>query len=173
MKPAILPAVLIFAVTACALLAVRERLGATQTARAETLRGPTELASEPAPLGGRTAQLRKEADGHFWATARVQGTPVRFLVDTGASVIALTPRDARRIGLDLDHLPRTAQVTTAAGKVSAAWTTLGLVSIGKVEAREVQAVIIDEGLEQSLLGMSFLNQMRGWNVTQDAIVVRQ
>ena len=61
----------------------------------------------PAPITSsqiRTASLRKEGDGHFWATAYVNGEPVQFLVDTGASLVALTKRDARKIGLDTDKL---------------------------------------------------------------------
>lgn len=122
---------------------------------------------------GRTAYLRKEADGHYWTTAYINGTPVRFMVDTGASTIALTERDARRIGLDPATLPHTAQISTANGRVSAAALTLDEVKIERVKATDVQAVVIEDGLETSLLGMSFLNQMRSWEATPRALMIRQ
>src|SRR5262245_61184360 len=65
----------------------------------------------------RTASLRKAGDGHYWATAYVNGQPIKFLVDTGASVVALNERDARKAGIDIDNLPRDAEVRTAAGRV--------------------------------------------------------
>lgn len=138
----------------------------------------TELA-EPAvetPISAhqiRTASLRKEGDGHFWATAYVNGTPVKFLVDTGASLVALSERDARRVGLNTDELEQNAEVRTAAGRVKAATAMIEAIEIDGVTVKNVQAVVIDKGLEHSLLGMSFLNRLDGWDVTPAAIIIRQ
>lgn len=167
-----------FAVVAVGLFALRDRLagrpGAALAAEAATV--PAKSASPdpaPAPAGGRTAELRKEGDGHYYATAYVNGFPLHFMVDTGASVIALTKRDAQRIGLNTDALPRNANVSTASGHVQAQTAMLETVKIERVEVSHVQAVVIDDGLEQSLLGMSFMNALHDWNVTPEAIVIRQ
>jgi aspartyl protease family protein len=98
---------------------------------------------------------------------------VKFLVDTGASLVALSERDARKIGLDTDRLERNAEVRTAAGRVKAAITTITKIEIDGVTVKNVQAVVIDKGLEHSLLGMSFLNRLDGWDVTANAIILRQ
>jgi aspartyl protease family protein len=87
--------------------------------------------------------------------------------------VALTKRDAQRIGLNLDALPKTAEVSTAHGKVKAAVAMLDTVKIDRVEVNSVRAVVIDDGLDQSLLGMSFLNALHDWNATPTAIVIRQ
>ena len=99
--------------------------------------------------------------------------PTRFIVDTGASVVALTRHDAERIGIDVSSLPKTAQISTANGKVKAGVTMLDTIAIDAVEVSHVQAIVIDDGLEQSLLGMSFLSKLHEWSATQDAIVIRQ
>lgn len=168
------PALVVFAAVAVALVGAREKMAPSQAAEAETPvgAGPSHVVA-PAVTDSRTANLRKEADGHYWTTAKVNGVPVRFLVDSGASVVALTVRDARRIGLDIDALPRNAQVSTASGKVIAATAMLDTIAIERVEVEGVQAVVIEDGLEQSLLGMSFLNQLKSWEATPKAIVIRE
>jgi aspartyl protease family protein len=98
---------------------------------------------------------------------------MKFLVDTGASLVALSERDARRIGLNTDELEQNAEVRTAGGRVKASTAMIDTIEIDGVKIRNVQAVVIDKGLEHSLLGMSFLNRLDGWDVTPTAIVIRQ
>ena len=175
MRPGIVPALIVFAIAAAGLLVLRDTLAKTGGREAEAVPAAPPAIQAPAlaPSGGRTALLRKEADGHYWTTAYVNGTPTRFMVDTGASVVALTKRDAQRIGLNLDILAKNANVSTAHGKVKAAAAMLDQVSIERVEVAHVQAVVIEDGLDQSLLGMSFLNALHDWNATPTAIVIRQ
>jgi aspartyl protease family protein len=146
---------------------------AAHEASAAPASSPSVIAPANAPAGGRTALLRKEADGHYYTTAYVNGTPTHFMVDTGATIVALTKRDAQRIGLNLDALPKNAEVSTAHGKVKVAAAMLDTIRIDRVEVGHVQAVVVDEGLDQSLLGMSFLNALHDWNATPEAIVIRQ
>jgi aspartyl protease family protein len=174
-RPGIVSALVVFAAAAAGLLALRDTL--TKSTGHEASAAPASatavIAPADAPAGGRTASLRKEADGHYYTTAYVNGMPIRFVVDTGATVVALTKRDAQRIGLNLDALPKNAEVSTAHGKVKVAPAMLDTIKIDRVEVGHVQAVVIDEGLDQSLLGMSFLNALHDWNATPEAIVIRQ
>jgi aspartyl protease family protein len=172
-RKALLPALALFGAAALGLVALRD----TMTPRVDA--NPALAEEAEASIASpnisshqiRTASLRKEGDGHYWATARVNKMPVKFLVDTGASLVALTKRDARRIGINVDNLQRNAEVRTAAGRVQAATATIDEITIDGVTVKNVSAVIIEEGLEHSLLGMSFLNRLDRWDVTPTAIVI--
>jgi aspartyl protease family protein len=179
----IAPAALLLAAAAAALMGVRNAIA---TDGGEVAPAPSVAAAPaarpvaaavavdlPETRGGREAVIRKESDGHFWVNAYVNGAPVHFMVDTGASIVALTERDARRAGIDPSRLPRDMAVSTAAGRVMVASVMLNTVRIERVTATQVQAAIVDEGLEHSLLGMSFLNKLDGWEVTSRALVIRQ
>ena len=181
MKKAILPALALFSAAALGFYALRDevaqKFAATQPpTNAKAAVTEAEAATVTPVITSsqiRSASLRKEGDGHFWATAYVNGQPVRFLVDTGASLVALTTQDARKAGIDTDSLEANAEVRTAAGRVKAAVAYIDAIEIDGVTVKNVQAVVIDKGLEYSLLGMSFLNRLEGWDVTPTAIVIRQ
>lgn len=174
LKKSLLPALALFGAAALGMVALRETMTERMTATpamtdaAEANAGPAITAHQI-----RSASLKKEGDGHYWATARVNGIAVKFLVDTGASLVALSERDARRIGLNTDQLDRNAEVRTAGGRVRASTAIIDTIEIDGVTVKRVQAVVIDKGLEHSLLGMSFLNRLEGWDVTANAIVIRQ
>lgn len=104
-------------------------------------------------------ELRRAADGHFHATLEVEGTPVRFIVDTGASEIVLSHADAERVGVDLAGLAYTGRALTANGPVATARIRLGEVAFGGVVERGVPASVTEGGgLDASLLGMSYLDR---------------
>ncbi|MBL4852953.1 MAG: TIGR02281 family clan AA aspartic protease [Robiginitomaculum sp.] len=124
-------------------------------------------------ISGSSTSINKAADSHFWAEARVNSGSVRFLVDTGASIIALTPHDAQKAGVNLQTLRYTSPIDTAAGRVMAAPLTLDLVSVGNVTVRNVRAVVIREGLPQSLLGMSYLGELQKVEVSKNMMILRQ
>ena len=87
--------------------------------------------------------------------------------------MALSRRDARRLGINTDNLQRNAEVRTAAGRVMAATTVIDEITIDGVTVKNVSAVIMEDGLETSLLGMSFLNRLEGWDVTTNAIIIHE
>lgn len=173
-RRALLPALALFGAAALGLVALRDTM-TTRVDAKPALAEEVDVDSLPNVTSHeiRTASLRKEGDGHYWATAKVNNLSVKFLVDTGASLVALTKRDARRIGIDLDNLQRTTDVRTAAGRVKAALAVIDEIEIDGVHVKNVSAVVIEEGLEHSLLGMSFLNRLDGMEVTPTAIVLRQ
>jgi aspartyl protease family protein len=129
-------------------------------------------ASQPQSTESGEASIAKSTDGHFWANAEVDGHPVRFLVDTGATAVALTADDARNLGLDPSSLQYQYTVMTANGPAKAAQVKLGLVSVGRAEVSDVDAFVIDKGLETSLLGMSYLGRLARFEATPDALVLR-
>jgi aspartyl protease family protein len=118
--------------------------------------------------------LQAGADGHFYAHASVDGVSVRFLVDTGASSIALSAADARRIGFDPAALDYLLPVTTANGEALAARVTLDEIRLGSIALTRVPAAVMPPGaLATSLLGMAFLERLSGFEITGDRLVLRR
>ncbi|MEW6019002.1 MAG: TIGR02281 family clan AA aspartic protease [Pseudomonadota bacterium] len=133
----------------------------------------TALRDAPAPeASGSPAAIAKGRDGHYWAEAEVNGRQVRFLVDTGASAVALTLNDARRLGIQTDQLDYSQTVLTAAGQTRAAAVQLGAVSIAGARVEDVDALVIAEGLDTSLLGMSYLGRLSRFEATPTTLVLR-
>lgn len=125
-----------------------------------------------APIAEAPAQIAKASDGHYWAQASVNGRWVKFLVDTGASTVALTAADATRLGFNLAALTYDHPVVTAAGPTSAASVTLDVVSVAGARVDQVQALVLREGLATSLLGMSYLGRLSRFEATQTALILR-
>lgn len=138
-------------------------------AHAETV---TEIAVVHAPVRGGVAQVLKAADGHYWAEANIDGHAIRVLVDTGASVVALTREDALRLGLKLAPQDFTRKVQTASGPARAAAVTLKSVAVANAEVENVQALVVENGLAQSLLGMSYLGRLSGFEATPASLTLR-
>ena len=128
---------------------------------------PAPAASAPGPAGA----VMKASDGHFWADGEVDGTPVRFLVDTGATAVSLTPADAQRLGIDLHRLEYSSSVVTAGGRARAAPVRLASVKVGEARLEDVDALVIETGLEASLLGMSYLGRLSSFQATRQALIL--
>lgn len=123
--------------------------------------------------GGVEVSLGRYDSGHFEANAQVNGQSVRFMVDTGASSIVLSNRDAATAGIDLASLKFTVPVSTANGNALAAIARLDEMSIGGIVRRNMPALVAAEGaMDQSLLGMDFLDTLKGYSVDQDRMVLR-
>jgi aspartyl protease family protein len=128
---------------------------------------------DPTYPAGRAAALRKRDDGHYWAEAEINDTHVRLMVDTGASIVALTRQDALRLGLKPEDLVYDMRIATAGGERRGAFVLLEEVVVGRVRVTDVEAVVMDEALQQSLLGMSFLNRLSEWRSTPQAMIIRE
>lgn len=117
--------------------------------------------AQPAPRGGRVVTINRSGNGHFEVDARVDGRRVAFMVDTGASVIALNESSAARLGIRVSPRDYTVNVSTANGVIKAAPVTLNSVDIDGVVVRDVRASVLpDEALNVNLLGMSYLSRVR-------------
>jgi aspartyl protease family protein len=131
-------------------------------------------AAEPkqAASGPRSVTVRKDRRGHFQVEASINGRRMELMVDTGASVIALTRRDAQRIGVNPAPRDFTAEVRTANGTVRAAPTRLDAVEISGIVVRDVAALVVpDEALSENLLGLSFLSRLRRYEYTDGRLVL--
>jgi aspartyl protease family protein len=128
----------------------------------------------PAPVNNsRSVTLTSGRNGHFQTEASIDGRRIEFLVDTGASVIALRESDAARLGIHPSARDYSSKVSTANGVVSAARTELNRVEVGDITVRNVVAIILpDEALGQNLLGMSFLSRLR-WEQRNGKLILEQ
>jgi aspartyl protease family protein len=97
-------------------------------------------------------------DGHYYLTLTINGTPVPFMVDTGASGMVLTLEDAERLGIDRESLNFYGEAMTANGVVRTAMVTLPLVELGPFRTEAFRAFVNEAPMEGSLLGMDYLGQ---------------
>lgn len=105
-------------------------------------------------------RLPRAADGHYYLTLDVGGTPVNFMADTGASQVVLSLDDAQRLGIAPENLAFIGEARTANGTVRTAQVSLDDVSLGPHRDARVGAVVNEGDLDISLLGMSYLGRYR-------------
>jgi len=140
---------------------------------AAAVTAPADVGAQDSDSTYGEASIVKSPDGHFWADAQVNGGhPVHFLVDTGATAVALTAGDARSLGIDPGSLDYRYTVMTAAGPARAAAVKLGDISVDHAHVEDVQAFVIDQGLQTSLLGMSYLGRLSKFEATPDTLVLK-
>jgi aspartyl protease family protein len=122
---------------------------------------------------GRTVAVARGPGGNFVVATQVNGARVTMIFDTGASSVVLTHEAAKAAGLPLEVLSYSVAVETANGRTRAAPVTLQTIAVGGIVERDVSALIAQPGqLRQSLLGMSFLNRLEGWEVRGDRLALR-
>ena len=135
------------------------------------LRGQT---YQPAQTGSGAPSVTLAADarGHFVGEGAINGLPVRFLIDTGATTIALPGAEAQRLGIDY-RKGRRGMSQTANGAVPIYLVTLDRVRLGAIELTGVEAVVIEQGLGVALLGMTFLNRVEMRRDGQTMTLIRR
>lgn len=117
--------------------------------------------------------LHKSLGGHFETTVDINGVAVPALIDTGASTVALSFRDAVRVGIDPADLAFTQTIMTANGRAMAAPVRLRQVGVGPILRENIQGSVIEDGkLDQSLLGMSFLSTLGSLQMQSDELRLR-
>ena len=122
---------------------------------------------------GRTVEVARGPGGNFVVTTQVNGARLSMILDTGASSVVLSYEAAKAAGLPLEVLAYSVTVDTANGRTRAAPVTLQTIGVGGIVERDVAALIAQPGqLRQSLLGMSFLNRLEGWEVRGDRLMLR-
>jgi aspartyl protease family protein len=122
------------------------------------------------PSSNRTLAYRADRRGHFSLTAAVNGAPIRLVVDTGASLVALTLDDARAAGIGRDELVFNQITQTANGRVRFASVILREIRIEQLSIDNIPAAVI-ENLDQSLLGMSFLKRLKSFEMREGTLTI--
>lgn len=126
--------------------------------------------AQPPPVAA--TQIPRAKDGHYWVVGEVGDRRIRFLVDTGATTVSLTPEDARALGVDPDRLAYRYEVSTADGHARAAKVRLTSLSVGGATLRDVDAVVIEKGLPTSLLGMTYLGRLSSFEAGPRGLVLK-
>ncbi|WP_111734171.1 retropepsin-like aspartic protease family protein [Roseovarius amoyensis] len=116
-------------------------------------------------------EVPRAPDGHYYLTAEVNGTPVEFVIDTGASQIVLSERDARRAGIDTEGLVYIGRAITANGEVRTAPVRLDRLAIGPFSDERVRAVVNEGELDRSLLGMDYLQRFSSVEISGNRLVL--
>ncbi len=120
----------------------------------------------------RQVEVKAGRDGHFYVDAEVNFRPVRLMVDTGATVVALRASDAATAGIRVSPADFVNPVQTANGTTNAAQAMLDSISVSDIELRNVRALIVpDEQLSVSLLGGSFLHGLRRFEVSDGILTI--
>ena len=124
--------------------------------------------------GTRSLIIPRDPRGHFLTEGRIDGQRIGFMVDTGASVVALNETSAARFGLRPVPNQYTAMVSTANGTIKAARARLDRVEIGGLVVRDVDAMVLpDEALSENLLGLSFLSKLKRFEYANGTMVLEQ
>ncbi len=119
-----------------------------------------------------SVRVRAHRDGHFYVDSNVNGETIRFLVDTGATSVALSPADARRIGLDPATLEFSRRLQTAGGTVRGAPVVIRSLEIGGIRLANVRAIVNEQAMRHSLLGISALDRLGGYEVRDGTLTLR-
>lgn len=112
-------------------------------------------------------------NGHFQVNAEADGTPLTFMIDTGATVVVLTPAAAQRLGYDLNLLRFDQMAQTANGYVRGASIVIGEFKVGNIVMHDLPATVNEVDMRSSLLGMTFLNRLKSWRVEGERITLEQ
>ena len=147
---------------------------ATAPAHANTPRTEVTVGAAAMPAAGRSISIPRDARGHFQTDGHIDGQRLNFMVDTGASLVALNEKSAARFGLRPSRSDFNATVTTANGTIKAARTRLAMIELGGLVVRDVDAVVLpDEALSENLLGLSFLSKLKRFEYANGKMVLEQ
>lgn len=113
---------------------------------------------------GSTLKIRQSPDGHYWADAEVNGMPVRFLIDSGATTTAMALETAQAANVDINEGGFPTYLSTANGTVEAQRGMIATLKVGPMRAVDLPVVVAEAFGDSNVLGMNFLSQMKSWRV---------
>jgi len=129
-------------------------------------------APAPAANGFGPVRLSGDDSGHYYANTEIDGRRIRMLVDTGATLVILTSEDAASVGINPAPSDFDTKIWTANGDLLTAKTRIREVRVGNILVRDVAALVVPSGrLKQSLLGMSFLSKLKGFEVADRSLIL--
>ncbi len=141
------------------------RMDPSFDAALHSIGGPAQTVS-----GGET-RIPLAADGHYWIKAKLNGVPLRLMVDTGATVTALSGDVAAAAGVEPDMMRPQASVETANGSVTASPARIDELRFGSVVARDLDAIVMPAEGGPNVLGMNFLTRLKGWRVEDGLLIL--
>jgi aspartyl protease family protein len=122
-------------------------------------------------VSGGVVRIAKADDGHFWATAEINGVRRRMLIDSGATDTAISSATAAAARLDLDESPFGSVLSTANGTVAVTRSTIGDLKVGSIETHDLPVVVSPAFGDTDVLGMNFLSRLKGWRVEGDTLIL--
>ena len=134
-------------------------------------RATVELSGDTGQVEGTTLRLKRAEDGHYWVRASINGTPIRFMVDSGATTTTLSPAAAKSAGLEPEGgFP--VIVETANGTVEVQRTRIETLVIGNLTQKDAPALIGSDAMgDTNLLGMSFLSSLKSWRAEDSTLIL--
>lgn len=120
---------------------------------------------------GTALRVPKAPDGHYWVEATINGTPARFMIDSGATFTALSDSTARAAGLNFDIGAPGLILSTANGKVEARQSNIATLAIGPIRASDLPVVVSPAFGEMNVIGMNLLSRLKGWGVQDGDMVL--
>jgi aspartyl protease family protein len=172
-------AMVFFTVAALMLPSAMMRNSQTNVQKSEQGEGKRNANSESSKKitkASLSSEERIDADrqGHFVSQFRMNGKPVEALVDTGATIVAISKSTARRLGISVTPADFIYQVQTANGTTKVARAVIKTIEFGGIRVHDVEAAVIDDkSLGGTLLGMSFLNQLKSFKVEDGELILKQ
>ena len=121
---------------------------------------------------GRETRIRMAADGHFWARVTIDGVPRRMLIDSGATVTALSTRTAQAAALDVSNSVIPVVLTTANGQINVQNATVRELRVGDIAARDLGVVVSPAFGDTDVLGMNFLSKLKSWRVEGQTLILQ-
>jgi aspartyl protease family protein len=121
---------------------------------------------------GDTVRITKADDGHFWASAEINGVKRRMLIDSGATTTAISAATAEAAKLDLGESPFGTILSTANGDVAATRSTIATLKVGSITTTDLPVVVSPSFGDTDVLGMNFLSQLKGWRVEGDTLILQ-
>lgn len=119
---------------------------------------------------GRTLRVAISGDGHYWVDGMVNSTPTRFLIDSGASITALSEKTATAAALNIDP-QRFVTMQTANGPARAAPSSISGLTVGTIRANDLPVVVSPAFGDINVLGMNFLSQLKSWRVENGEMIL--
>lgn len=152
-----------------------QRFAAPAAPSPEAYQAATSVAATfPAQIakGDRTVTITKSSDGLFYVSAQVNGTPVRFLLDTGANMVVLTQQDAQHAGVIAGDMAHQGRIDTASGASAVTRVRLQSVRVAGQEANNIEAAVMAHGLKVSLLGQNMLARLGTLTLSGNEMALR-
>jgi aspartyl protease family protein len=129
------------------------------------------LGLDPQEVKGTEVRIRMARDGHFWANVTINGVPRRLLIDSGATVTALSERTAAAAGVEGSVAPVPVVLQTANGMAPARTGSVGELRLGNIVARDLKVVVSPAFGDMEVIGMNFLSKLASWRVEGRTLIL--